>query len=279
MRVHHLNCATFCLWPGRLFSPAEGLFSKAKLVCHCLLIESEEGLVLVDTGIGLMDIAEPQQRLGRLFSMSMGAVFDREETALRQVEALGFQVSDVRHIVLTHLDLDHAGGIADFPKAKVHVMSAELDAAMHPNSALEKLRYREVQWAHHPKWVRHAISGGERWFGFESVKALSAKETEVLLVPVNGHTRGHAAVAVRTQGKWLLHAGDAYFFHGEMESPRRCPAGFRAFQSVIAADDQQRRHNQRRLRQCAKEHADSVDLFCAHDTLEFECALKLRPRP
>lgn len=270
MRVHHLNCATFCLRPGALFSPAAGFFSSAKLVCHCLLIESSAGLVLVDTGIGLMDIAEPATRLGRLFVAISDMRLDPEETAQRQVERLGFRARDVRHIVLTHLDLDHAGGISDFPKAKVHVMGAELDAASTRATPMERLRYREVHWSHHPEWVRHSPAAGEKWFGFERARALTADEMDILLIPVAGHTRGHAAVAVRTQGKWLLHAGDAYFFHGEMSRPRSCPKGFDVFQRVIAVDDRQRLLNQDRLRACANEHAGEIEMFCAHDVVEFE---------
>ncbi|WP_223281445.1 MBL fold metallo-hydrolase [Streptomyces antnestii] len=44
-------------------------------------------------------------------------VLDTGETAVRQVAALGYDIEDVRHIVLTHLDLDHAGGLRDFPPA------------------------------------------------------------------------------------------------------------------------------------------------------------------
>ena len=42
---------------------------------------------------------------------------------------LGFSPDDVRHIVLTHLDFDHAGGIEDFPNARVHVLAREREAA------------------------------------------------------------------------------------------------------------------------------------------------------
>lgn len=51
-------------------------------------------------------------------------------TAIRQIEALGFSPADVRHILLTHMDVDHTGGIADFPAAKVHVYAKEHAAAM-----------------------------------------------------------------------------------------------------------------------------------------------------
>ena len=59
MRIHHLSCGTLCPPGGRLLNPhGDGMF--ARLVCHCLLIETPaSGLVLVDTGLGLNDVARP----------------------------------------------------------------------------------------------------------------------------------------------------------------------------------------------------------------------------
>jgi hypothetical protein len=48
----------------------------------------------------------------------------------------------------------------------------------------------------------------------------------------------------------------------------RCPGGLRAFQTIIANDDQLRRFNQRRLRALAREHGHEVRIFCAHDPAE-----------
>ena len=52
-----------------------------------------------------------------------------QETAKSQIQAMGYSPRDVRHIVLTHLDFDHAGRIEDFPHARVHVMERELESA------------------------------------------------------------------------------------------------------------------------------------------------------
>lgn len=58
------------------------------------------------------------------------------------VNRLGFCARDVRHILLTHLDFDHAGGVEDFPEATVHVMQAEIDAAQDRHSLIASQRYR-----------------------------------------------------------------------------------------------------------------------------------------
>ena len=87
MQVHHLNAGTMCPVGRRVINGTGGLFQRARLVCHCLLIETGEGLVLVDTGIGLDDIAAPQ-RLGPRWVRQTSPRLDPAETALRQVEAL-----------------------------------------------------------------------------------------------------------------------------------------------------------------------------------------------
>jgi glyoxylase-like metal-dependent hydrolase (beta-lactamase superfamily II) len=56
------------------------------------------------------------------------------ETAVRQIEELGFGAADVRHIVLTHFDLDHIGGLADFPDAEVHLTAGEARGSVHAPS-------------------------------------------------------------------------------------------------------------------------------------------------
>jgi glyoxylase-like metal-dependent hydrolase (beta-lactamase superfamily II) len=271
MRVHHLNCATFCPRPAWFIAPGGGL-EPGKMVCHCLLIESNDGLILVDTGLGAEDIAEPARRLGRFFPITMGARLDSEETARRQVERLGFHADDVRHIVVTHLDLDHAGGLSDFPKAKVHIHASELAAASARATVFERARYRVEQFAHGPLWVEHRVNEGEQWFGFERVRALPSVAPEVLIIPLGGHTRGHAAVAVQTPAGWLLHAGDAYFYRGEIETRSTCPPGLSMFQRLIAMNDVERRANQGRLRALAREKGREVRIFCAHDPIELERA-------
>jgi hypothetical protein len=57
MRVHHLDCCTMCPRGQSAINGEGSLFARARLVSHCLLIETDaHGLVLVDTGIGVDDV-------------------------------------------------------------------------------------------------------------------------------------------------------------------------------------------------------------------------------
>lgn len=246
---------------------AWSLFRLDDMVCHCLLIETNDGLVLVDTGFGLGDIGDPSH-LGGHFLHLVRPKLDPAETAVRRIEAMGFQPSDVRHIVPTHLDLDHAGGLPDFPHATVHVYRAELEAAEARATFMEKNRYKVRHWAHGPRWKRHEVRG-ETWNGFDCVRELEGLPPEILLVPLVGHTRGHCAVAVETEGRWIVHAGDAYFHRKEMDPERpKCPVPLAVFQRTVAVDDLARRRNAERLRILARDTATTV--FCAHDGVELD---------
>jgi glyoxylase-like metal-dependent hydrolase (beta-lactamase superfamily II) len=268
MRIHHLSCGTFCPLGGRLLNEhGGGLF--ARLVCHCLLIETaSSGLVLIDTGLGLNDVARPYPRLNRALCALTGLRLRAAETAAAQIDALGFARADVRHVVLTHLDFDHAGGLDDFPSAQVHVMASELAAARARPSPLSRGRYRPAQFAH-AHWNEYAPAG-EPWNGFSAARQLKGLPPEILLIPLAGHTLGHAGVAIDTgAGGSLLHAGDAYFHHAEL-SPAgyRCPPGLRIYQWLMEADRAQRLANLQRLRTLSREAPPGLRIFSAHDPAE-----------
>ncbi|MEU4198170.1 MBL fold metallo-hydrolase [Kribbella sp. NPDC026611] len=251
MKVHHLNC-------GTMNSPV------ARWVCHVLLVESPVGLVLVDSGYGLADIAAPAERLGFVRRV-VRPVLDPAETAIRQVERLGFAADDVRHVVLTHLDLDHIGGLADFPWAEVHVSAAE-GAAMHAPTFQDRVRYRPVQWAHEPRVVEHATDG-ELWHGFPAAREIVTPGLVYVAMP--GHTRGHAAVAVEADDGWLLHAGDAFFHHGRIDGTP-VPRALRIHEQVVAVVPRKMKANQARLAELHRDPDAGVRIFCAHDPAQFE---------
>jgi glyoxylase-like metal-dependent hydrolase (beta-lactamase superfamily II) len=271
MRVHHLDCVTSCPLGGHLMDGCtSGVLRRGRLCCHCLLAETNQGLVLVDTGYGLNDVRNPRARLGGFFLALMGPDLREDMTAVRQVERLGFSASDVRHIVLTHLDFDHAGGLDDFPQATVHMLRTECDAAMERRTWLDRQRYRPQQWGTHANWRVYDVPFEGDWFGFDCVRDLAGLPPEILLVPLPGHTYGHAGVALRTDQGWLLQAGDAYFHHAEMDVARpRCTPGLRLYQWMMEKDRAARLRNQQRLRELVPAHGSAVRLCCAHDPLEF----------
>lgn len=171
----------------------------------CLLIEGRDGLMLVDTGPGLADYRRPPG-IVRAFQLATRVPLDPRESALRQVENLGYHAGDVKHIILTHMHFDHCGGLPDFPDADVHVHQREWEAFHGRPRRWTDLAYVRRHTAHQPLIHRYEESG-EDWFGFPAVRL--PLEPEVWLVPLFGHTRGHCGVAVRMDAGWHFHVGDA----------------------------------------------------------------------
>lgn len=249
----------------------DGIWRRGRLCCHCVLGETEHGLVLVDTGLGLQDVRSPSPRLSRFFLTLLSPDFREEMTAVRQVERLGFRAADVRHIVLTHLDFDHAGGLDDFPDAVVHLMRQERVHAERQATWLDRQRFRPAQWSSRARWRVYDPAEGERWLGFSCVRALDGLPPDVVMVPLPGHTLGHAGIALDVGGTWLLQAGDAYFHRREMDlDDPGCTPGLRFYQTLMEKDRAARLENQERLRALKRVHGGEVQIVCAHDPDELE---------
>lgn len=248
VNVLHLNCGTM--------RPIGGPY-----VCHVLLIETDNGLVLVDTGFGLHDVNTPT-RVGVMRHV-IRPVFDPDETAVRQVERLGYRRDDVRHIIATHLDLDHIGGAADFPRAHIHVTATEAAAAAAPAPGRERVRYRKSQLEHGAQIVAHE-PGSDEWRGFAGAKELTDIAPGIVMVPLPGHTRGHACLAVDAGHRWVLHAGDAFFHHSTIDSAHRTPWSIKLTEASLAMDRKQLRDNHTRLAELRERSDSDLLIVSAH---------------
>lgn len=245
--VHHINC-------GVLHAPPNPRAS-----CHCLLLEGPGGLTLVETGIGLQDVADPTGRIGQPLIDLAGFQFAESDTAVRQLERLGFRAADVTDIVLTHGDPDHTGGLADFPTATVHISQVERDRL-----ASGHWRYLPQHFSHGPKWQTHSDFTTD-WFGLTACP-IATGGGEVLLVWLPGHTLGHCGVAVRAGDRWRLHVGDAYYLRVELTTDDHPVSQLAALR---ADDDAVRRATLDHLRRLHRDRPGEVDLFGYHDFTEF----------
>lgn len=228
-------------------------------VCHCLLLQEGKHLALIDSGIGLLDVRSPVERLGQQLIDMAGFQFNEADTAVRRIEAAGFSPGDVRHIILTHGDPDHTGGLADFPGAQIHVSEEELAQV-----ASGHWRYVPTHFAHSPDWRTHGPST-RQWFGLEARPVEIGFSSEVLLIPLSGHTLGHCGVAVQQKDRWLLHVGDAYYLRAELTMDDH-PVSLIATQR--AEVDTKRRASLEQVRRLVRDHGDEVDVVGYHDITE-----------
>jgi len=253
IEIHHINAG----WLRTSVHP--------EITCHCLILQEGDQVALVDVGIGVKDAEDPVGRLGQQLIDLAGFTFDADETAFRKLEQRGIDPHCLGHIILTHADPDHAGGLADFPQAMVHVSQEELD-----NVNSGHWRYVTANFAHQPKWVPRAINDAE-FFGLPARRLPLGFSQDILLVPLFGHTKGHCGVAIPQGDRWFLHVGDAYYLKAELTDLNHTVD---QLAEMRADDNEARLESLDHLRRIAREHADVVTMCGYHDVTEWRAFTK-----
>ncbi|PXX06623.1 MBL fold metallo-hydrolase [Mycolicibacterium moriokaense] len=183
-----------------LTSWLEGMFLPPDVLewpLNVVVVHSGGRTILVDAGLGMEFPDFP--RAGQL--------------ALR-LEAAGIQPASVTDVVLTHLHMDHVGGLLTdglrsrlSPDVRIHVASAEAEFWESP----------DFSRTHMPAPVPDALRSIASRFLDEYRDRLQPFETEyevapgVLVSRTGGHTPGHSVVRLASRGDRLTFAGDAVF--------------------------------------------------------------------
>jgi len=155
------------------------------------LILGGEEPILVDTSFRSVEDAKSCQGLTcrRTPEQSLG----------KQLRKRGLRLAEVRHIIHTHVHMDHAGQDSLFPTAKIYVQRRELQNAAAPNMYPAPFYDRlNVARLVHDLWNRVELLDGDSEL-FPGVRC----------VMMPGHTPGHQAVYVDTPSGQTIIAGDA----------------------------------------------------------------------
>jgi len=202
------------LWQ-RVIRPDENNLIPSKT--RCLLIESDAGLILVDTGNGDKLSTKERERMG------FGGRTDRLVQGLARV---GYQPADVDIVVLTHLHADHAGGatrwdtpdhtqgqaIPTFPQARYLAQRLDLAEASFPNE-------RTNATFHAHNW-QPLIERGQLAVVDGPQQIATGVRTEI----APGHTAALQMVWVEHSGESLLFLGDACSWAAHMNRLAWVPA-------------------------------------------------------
>ena len=191
---------------GELRQSLEGRHQSQESVLSpytCLLVETGRHVILVDTGAGE-------------YSSTTGAIQARLEVA-------GIRPEDVDTVILTHAHPDHIGGALDlvgrpaFPYARYILSEIEWEFWTRARADLGRLRLPEDAKAGIQAMARRSL--GPLRHQIEPVDC----ETEVVpgltVIPAPGHTPGHLAVLISSEGESLLNLGDAAVHPLHLEQP------------------------------------------------------------
>jgi glyoxylase-like metal-dependent hydrolase (beta-lactamase superfamily II) len=175
------------------------------LPIYARAIEHPEGVIVVDTGQGAQ-LLETGKSLHPYIRWEAAFRIEREKEIGPQLRTLGIAPRDVKQVVLTHLHMDHDGGLEHFPHSKILVAPGEFRAA---SGWAGRLRgYLPHRW---PSWFDPAPLRLAEPFGPFAASMPMTKARDVIAVATPGHTANHASVVVQGEETAFFLAGDTSY--------------------------------------------------------------------
>jgi len=220
MRVHAIQTGRVQIKASQVVGRGHGLKRRlaplidsewsACLPTFAYAIEHRDGVILVDAGASAANKSLP--RWHPYFRNAVRFDIEPEEEAGPQLRSIGIGSSDVKRVVMTHLHIDHDGGLGAFPTSEILVSPGELE---HASGVAGRLRgYLPQRWPKRfdPKpLVLDEVSHGP----FARSKRLTA-DGAIVAVATSGHTRDHLSVIVEDGEAAIFIAGDASYSEATM---------------------------------------------------------------
>jgi len=197
MLGHNVSAAERAPWFKEMYLPPDAL----DWALNVMVVRSGDRNILIDAGLGM----DPDLNLPRAGQL------------IRRLGASGINLGEITDVVITHLHMDHIGGLLVdgvkeqlHPELRIHVAAAEVDFWKAPDFSRtnmppgfpDALRATATHFlAEYGSYVRtfdevHEIAPG-----------VTAHRT-------GGHTPGHSVVRLNSNGEALTFAGDAIFAVG-----------------------------------------------------------------
>jgi glyoxylase-like metal-dependent hydrolase (beta-lactamase superfamily II) len=189
-----------------------------------LIRHPSAGAFLVDTGLHASVAARPAENLGRVVTSAMQPEVEPGEDLPAQLRAKGVDPKSIRLVVMTHLHVDHASGMSEFPTATFVFTEAEWEAASTDSRPLLRgYRPAHYDYAFDYRTLSYDSPLISSYATFGRTFDLFG-DGSVRLASTPGHSAGHQSVICRLAERDLVIAGDAIYTMGQLgdapEPPR-----------------------------------------------------------
>lgn len=168
------------------------------------LLQANGKNILFDTGNALEASLNPKEHWGDA-TEAYYPMMAKEQYVVNQLSDLGIVPEEIDYVILSHLHLDHAGGVGAFPNAVYVVHKKELDWAFSPECS-QKSAYIMRDIDKDVNWLVLENEFGEPYDLFKG----GLMEWLILIYPTPGHTPGHQSVLINSQNPMFLTSDCCY---------------------------------------------------------------------
>jgi N-acyl homoserine lactone hydrolase len=216
--------------PGGPFESLKstGLFTRRSnwqwVPCPAFLItHPTAGKILVDTSLHPSIAAKPSENFGRIAAWAAQPRVEPGSDLPAQLRARDVDARSIRLIVMTHLHMDHASGISNFPSSTFVLSDAEWQTATTGSrDLLRGYRPQHYDYAFDYRLIdfNHSVVESYSTFG-RTFDLLGDGSVRLAFTP--GHTRGHMCVILRLRDRDFVIAGDAVYTVNQLEGGPKQP--------------------------------------------------------
>jgi N-acyl homoserine lactone hydrolase len=186
--------------------------------CPAYLIRHPSaGAILVDTGLHPSVATDGQENLGRLAARFGKPALEPGKDVPAQLRARGLDPGEIPVVVMTHLHLDHASAISEFPNSTFVISEVEWEAAtIGPKPSLNGYRRAHFDYAFDYRTVDFDRGGIDSYSSFARCFDLFG-DGSVRLAYTPGHSAGHMSVIAHLAERDFVIGGDAVYMQAQLE--------------------------------------------------------------
>jgi N-acyl homoserine lactone hydrolase len=196
-RLFALDSPSFITRRGNLAVGVANPEGMERIPAPSYLIQHQRGLVVFDTGLAPEAAIDPDSIYGPFLRETAKLEYAESQRIDRQIEALDYKLTDVTHVIESHLHLDHIGGVHLFPEAELFVGQGELAYSCWPDPCHAGLYQRDrIEVVRTRSW--REIDRDTDLFG----------DGSIIMLYTPGHSPGELSLFVRLPSHNIILTGD-----------------------------------------------------------------------
>lgn len=217
-------------WPRTMMESPGGRFLTLKLlrslltgmpaatvpIPSFLIRHPSAGAILVDTGLHPSIATDGKENFGGLATRIANPDLATGEDVPAQLRKRGLDPSEIPVVVMTHLHLDHASAISEFPNSTIVVSETEWHSAATDSPLLNGYRRRHFDYAFDYRTVDFDRGGIDSYASFGRCFDLFG-DGSIRLAYTPGHSAGHMSVICHLKDRDFVIGGDTTYTAAQLE--------------------------------------------------------------